>query len=388
MNIIFVGCRGYSVNYGGWETFLHNLINNWKDPSFHFYVFEIVDSKEKEVDEVIDGVTCIRIYIKTKSHGKMILFALKCFQRLKAKCKQYKIDKGYLYIMGAAIGMLHFFFKKKLRKMNLITIHNPAGLEWKRDKWNWFVKKYIFLSHYFLSKNVDYLICDSKAIADVYRKMFKKKNNIHYISYGTYQIGSERTKRNSQSDAFLERFSLSYQDYYLVLGRFVPENNYEIIVSQFLESTTTKKLLIISNHEDEIDFFKYLKKKYSLDKQNRIIFAGKVYNKDILEPVRKGAVAYIHGHSVGGTNPGLLEAMSISDVNILFDCPFNREVGQDAAFYFDANSMKLSNLFESVEAMSRSEREKMGQKAKLRMTNDYSWDSIVNQYCLFFKEHI
>ena len=193
MDVIFFGCRGYSVNYGGWETFLHNLIGYWKDQSFRFFSLEIVDKKDDERDEIINGVTCIRIYVKTKSHAKMIIFGIKSIKRLKAICKKYSISDGYLYVMGATIGLLFFLFKKKLKRMNLTTIHNPAGLEWKRDKWNCLVKKYIYYSHYFLSKNVDYLICDSNAVADFYRKWLPKKSDrIFYISYGTAEHNLDR----------------------------------------------------------------------------------------------------------------------------------------------------------------------------------------------------
>jgi rhamnosyltransferase len=110
---------------------------------------------------------------------------------------------------------------------------------------------------------------------------------------------------------------------------------------------------------------------------------GTMYDSEILNYLRQHASGYIHGHSVGGTNPGLLEAMSATDVNLLFDVVFNKEVGDNAAVYFN-NVETLAEMIDLISKMSLKERKILGQKAKKRMKDKYSWNFIVDEYQRIF----
>ena len=114
----------------------------------------------------------------------------------------------------------------------------------------------------------------------------------------------------------------------------MPENNYETMIAEFMKSTTSKKLVIITNIEKN-KFYERLKQKTEFYKDERIKFVGTVYNKDLLKEIRKNAYGYLHGHEVGGTNPSLLEALATTNLNLLLDVGFNREVAMDGALYFN-----------------------------------------------------
>lgn len=168
-----------------------------------------------------------------------------------------------------------------------------------------------------------------------------------------------------------------------MVGRFVPENNLETILKEFKLSKTNKQLVIISNVEQN-KFYKALLQKTHFDDDKRIKFVGTVYDAELLTAIRCNAFAYIHGHSVGGTNPSLLEALGSTKMNLLFDVDFNKEVAREGALYWSKNTGSLSNLIEQVETLSESAIDSYARIAKYRITSSYSWESIVEQYEALF----
>lgn len=157
-----------------------------------------------------------------------------------------------------------------------------------------------------------------------------------------------------------------------------------MMIKGFMKSKTDKKLLIITNYKTEIQkFHQHILDSTHYPDDDRVIMAGTLYDKDILHYVRQYARGYIHGHSVGGTNPGLLEAMAETNVNLLNDVSFNRYVGGDVAVYFkDENSLK--KLIEEVDMMSEKKIRDIGNRSKNRMIEKYSWKKIVTEYSRIF----
>ena len=172
--------------------------------------------------------------------------------------------------------------------------------------------------------------------------------------------------------------------YYLIVGRFVPENNYETMIREFMKSHTHKKLVIITNVEQN-KFYERLKKKTHFDQDPRIDFVGTVYDAKLLYLIRKNAFAYLHGHEVGGTNPSLLESLATTDLNLLLDVDFNNSVGLDSAKYFNKQIGNLASLIDQVEQMKPEEFEEKGKKAKQRIQEAYNWPRIIQQYEDLFK---
>jgi len=378
-SVFILGSRGYTKNYGGWETLVKNLLDNWKDTDTKFYVFEIVHNEEEAGIEVVNGITCIRLFIKQTGYIAMVLFDIKALFYARKFIKENKIINPIIYALGPRIGMLFLAYRPWLKNLDITVMTNPAGLEWKRGKWNWAVQQYVKVSAYTMAKACDYMICDSKGIVAAYDRFIKSKRPEKvYIAYGTYPSQPLEDTMPKRVEEYFSKHHIKPTEFYLVLGRFVPENNYEYVIKEFMKSKTNKELIIICNVAEN-KFYQELKEKTEFESDKRIKFVGAIYDKEILNYVRQYAHAYIHGHSVGGTNPGLLEAMSATDLNLLYDVVFNREVGEDAAKYFGEKEA-LSELINNCDKMSIEEKKEFGKKAKQRMTDHYTWEGIVKQY--------
>ena len=151
------------------------------------------------------------------------------------------------------------------------------------------------------------------------------------------------------------------------------------MIKEFMKSKTKKDLVIISNIEEN-KFYKELKEKTKFDADKRIKFVGAVYDKEALIYIRENAYAYLHGHSAGGTNPSLLEALATTKVNILFNAVYNVEVGMMACLYFSKKEKDLKNIIERADQFDEKTRQKYGELAKDRIKKEYTWKLIVEKY--------
>ncbi len=177
-----------------------------------------------------------------------------------------------------------------------------------------------------------------------------------------------------------KRKGLTKKGYYLVVGRFVPENSFEVMIREFMKSKSQKDFAIITNVNDK--FLNELEKELHFKSDKRIKFVGTVYNQELLKKIRENAYAYFHGHTVGGTNPSLIEALGSTDLSLLVDVSFNREVAEDCALYWSRKPGSLAKLIEKADQMSEDEIAKMGRKAKKHVAEKYTWERI----CWLYEE--
>ena len=383
-NIIIIGARGYEKNYGGWETFVTNLINNYDDNDTKFYVPELNHNKKNRNIEVRNGVTCPQIYVPKQGAMTMFTFAFKATLYFKKYIKKNNLKNVIMYVVGYRVGPLFTFIHKKLNKMGVKIVINPDGIEWKREKWNFLIKQYLKLSERTMINASDYVVCDSKNIESFIKDRYKKKaDKTTFIAYGAYLKDIKDIDKKTKE--FMDKNNISNRDYYLIVGRFVPENNYELIIREYMKSDTTKSLVIVSNVEKN-KFYEKLKVRTGFENDERIKFVGPVYDQEILVRLRKNAKAYIHGHSAGGTNPSLLEALSITDVNLLYDAVYNREVGEDAALYFNNEEGSLCKQINTIEKFKAKEQSEYGKKAKQRIKDEYTWEIVVKKYKKLFNK--
>ena len=164
-------------------------------------------------------------------------------------------------------------------------------------------------------------------------------------------------------------------EYYLIVGRFVPENNYETMIKEYMKSKTKKDFAIITNSNGGL--MEDLERKLGFSKDPRIKFVGTVYDQELLKKIREEAYGYFHGHEVGGTNPSLLEALGSTKLNLLLKVGFNEEVAEDSALYWTKESGNLAALIDNCEGIDR---EVLGRKAKERIKTAYSWEYISGKY--------
>ena len=147
-----------------------------------------------------------------------------------------------------------------------------------------------------------------------------------------------------------------------MVGRFGPENNYETMIREFMLSHSQKDFAIITNVNDK--FLDELEKKLRFKKDKRIKFVGTVYDQELLMKIRENAYGNFHGHEVGGTNPSLLEALGSTDMNLLLDVGFNREVAEDAAVYWSKTPGNLAMLIDRVDRIQDEKELNMGEEQK------------------------
>lgn len=385
INVFIIGARGYTQNYGGWEALVHGMIDNWKDDSVKFYVFEKVEKTSDEGILELPQCTCIRVRVEETGSSAMMIFDSKCTDYARNYIIEHKLTNPIMYYLGLRIGPKVWLKRRSLKKAGIVLLENPAGLEWKRTKWNKLVQVYAYVSAYFMAHAVDYMVCDAKEIRNVYNKMIRtKRPKKEFIAYGSYPVEKVTEPMPEKVKAFFDEWGIKKDGYYLILGRFIPENNYEMMFKGFIASDSPRDLVVVTNYKTEIQsFLQHIKDSTGYEADNRVKMVGTVYDKEMLHYIRQYAHGYIHGHSVGGTNPGLLEAMSETDMNLLYGCPFNREVGGKAAEFFDSEK-ELTDLIQKVDKYSEDKIQEYGKKAKERMQAEYSWDGIVEKYRKLF----
>jgi glycosyltransferase involved in cell wall biosynthesis len=238
------------------------------------------------------------------------------------------------------------------------------GLEWKRSKYNYMTRQFLKQAERWAVKYSHFYIADSIVI----QNYLQRKYGIHcrYIPYG-----SEISYMNNNS--LLPSYHISKQEYFLLMARMEPENHIETILDGFNRSASPKKFLVISNTQNA--FGQKIEKKFRMDK--RILFAGAIYDRAVTNTLTYFSSLYFHGHSVGGTNPSLLEAMGSRSVIAAHQNEFNHSVLEKDAYYFQS-SKDVEQLIESVHRDK--EEEQMVQNNLLKIERKYNWPSIIEQY--------
>lgn len=382
-NIFIIGSKGIPAKYGGFETFVEVLTKKRKNKKIKYHVACL--SKDKKEFEY-NSARCFNIKVPNIGPAKAVYYDVVALKNSIKYIKENNIKNAIVYILACRIGPFIGHYKKILRKLGAKLYVNPDGHEWKRAKWNAVIKRYWKLSEKLMVKHADLLICDSINIEKYIKEDYKKYNpRTTFIAYGA---DVEKSKLENTDETLLKWYKekrLEPNEYYLVVGRFVPENNYETMIKEFMKSKTKKSFALITNIEKN-QFYEDLKEKTHFDKDERIKFVGTVYEQELLKKIREQAYAYIHGHEVGGTNPSLLEALATTKLNLLLEVGFNQEVGKDGAIYWSKNENDLATIINNLEKISNEEILKYEEKAKNRIILEYSWDKIIKDYETLFEE--
>ncbi len=381
INVFMIGLRGYTQNYGGWEAFAHGLFDNWTDNDIQWWAYEKVDSVEKEEIVTVNNIICVRVFEGETGSSAMPKYDLHCTNLTCLFVKSHHIANPIMYHLGVRIGPLLWLKRPGIKRLGIRMTENPAGAEWRRTKWGKLLQAYLYVSAVMMAKSTDCMICDNEGIRELYEQMLHgRKPLLEYVAYGVQSVPRVTEPVPEKVQEFFEKWGIKKDDYYLILGRYIPENNYEMMLKGFIKSKSKRKLLVITNYKTEIQkFHEHIKQSTGYEKDSRVIMAGTLYDSEILHYVRQYAHGYIHGHSVGGTNPGLLEAMAETDVNICYKVNFNKYVGADAALYFGSED-ELSSVIEKVDDISDNKKIERGEMARKIMSEKYSWKHIVDEY--------
>jgi len=382
-NIFIIGSKGIPAKYGGFETFVEELTKRKVNDQIKYHVSCMSDNNSEFYH---NNARCFNIKVPDVGSAKAVLYDVLSLRECIKYITENNLKDSVVYILACRIGPFFSVYKKRLNKLGVKVYVNPDGHEWKRSKWNYWIRKYWKLSEKLMVKHADLLVCDSKGIETYIRKDYSAYNpQTSFIAYGADVLKSPLQDNHENLLNWFDKFGVKKNNYYLIVGRFVPENNYELMIKEFMKSKSTKDLVIISNVEEN-KFYSDLLVKTNFTKDKRIKFVGTVYDQDLLKKIRESSYGYIHGHEVGGTNPSLLEALASTKVNILLDVVFNREVGSIGAVYFDKKTGNLSALIDKIDQLSNVEIDSYDTNSMERIMKHYSWDSIVADYEALFLE--
>ncbi len=376
--VFIIGSKGIPANYGGFETFVEKLTAYKESESIRYHVARLSDDAGRYE---YNDAKCFNVKVPKIGPAKAIYYDVAALKRCIDYCKaRPQIKAPIFYILACRMGPFMGHFKKQIEKLGGKLYINPDGHEWKRAKWSAPIRAYWKVSERLMVKHADLLICDSQNIEKYIQEDYQRyKPKTTFIAYGADVQPSTLGITDHKVAAWYQSKGVTPQNYYLVVGRFVPENNYETMIREFMKSTTTKDFVIITNVEQN-KFYEELKQKTGFEKDKRIKFVGTVYDLELLQVIREQAYGYLHGHEVGGTNPSLLEALGATKMNLLLNVGFNHEVGEDGALYWTKEEGNLAGLLNTSDTMSELEMMKLGNKAKQRIKDFYSWDLIVTQY--------
>ncbi|ALF27802.1 glycosyl transferase [Streptococcus intermedius] len=374
-HVFIIGSRGLPAKYGGFETFVENLVGHQVSPQIQYHVACLSD---KEAYHHFDykGVDCFTIQAPKFGPARVIAYDMMAINYALKLVKEQEIVQPVFYILGNTIGAFIAPFARKIHHAGGIFYINPDGLEWKRAKWAKPVQAYLKYSEKLMTKHADLVISDNQGIEMYINKIYPWSKTT-FIAYGTDLNLSSLTDQTTKVRDFFNQWQSKEKNYYLIVGRFVPENNYESIIREFMKSQTQRDLLIVCNHQGNA-YFEELRQKTNFDQDERIKFVGTVYDQELLKYIRNQAFAYIHGHEVGGTNPGLLEALAQTDLNLVLDVDFNRQVAKGTAFYWQKTDASLVALIDQVDM--KADFSQLGQAAKENMKENYTWEKIVGEY--------
>jgi rhamnosyltransferase len=390
-HVFIVGAKGFT--YGGYETFLDKLTEYHKDNKDILYHIACKangpgmtdETKLNEVQILSDteyiyhNAHCFKIHSPELGNAQAIIYDIKALQYCCEYIKKNHIEHPIVYVLSSRVGPVMGYFAEKIHKLGGKYYNNPDGRESLRKKYHPIVRKYWALSERGMVKYSDLVICDSinieKYIQEEYKQYHPKTT---YIAYGSDVIPSTLADDDPKYVEWLNKFNLTPHSFYISVGRFVPENNFETMIREFMKSKTEKDFAIITTRDDK--FLAELDQKLHFSQDKRIKFVGTVYDQELLKKIRENAYGYFHGHEVGGTNPSLLEALGATKLNLLYDVGFNREVAEDAALYWTKEDGNLAGLIDQTDQMAAGQIEKLGENAKARITLAYSWEYITEQY--------
>ncbi len=360
MRIAIIGTRGIPNHYGGFEQFAEYFSVYLAEKGHEVFVYTSTDHPFQEKN--FKGVNLIHTLNPEDKIGKIgqFVYDLNCIWDSRKKKFDIILQLGY-----TSSSVWHWLLPKKS-----IVITNMDGLEWKRTKYSKKVQWFLRHAESWAAKNSDYLIADSLGIQNHLKEVYN--NEATYIAYGAHVF------ENSDEKVLKEYKSQPYQ-YNMLIARMEPENNIATILEGVAKSENKQTFLVIGNHNIN-SFGKSMYEKYS--QFEHIHFLGGIYNQKHLDNLRYFSNLYFHGHSVGGTNPSLLEAMASKSLIIAHDNIFNKSILEEDAYYFSTSDdvqSYLSTIYKQDETL------KINRNFE-KIKRDFNWELINGKYLALFEQ--
>ncbi|MFC2112209.1 DUF1972 domain-containing protein [Bacteroidota bacterium] len=360
MKIAITGTRGIPNHYGGFEQFVMQFSARLVDAGHEVIVYNPHGHPYK--DNTYRGVKIIRKWLPEMMFkaASNYLFDRSSLRDAAQRDVDIILECGY-----ASAAPWYRWLRKKGAKL----ITHMDGMEWQRAKWNLITKKVFRKAERTAVKYSDALVCDNPVVADYYRNMYSVSPEM--IPYGA--VIPENWNENS-----LIKMGLEAGTFYLIVARLEPENNIRLIIKGFLVSNIKESLVIVGDYTRK--FGHKIFKEFGSNPKIR--FLGGIYDHDVLDNIRHYSKAILHGHSVGGTNPSLLEGMAAGALIIAHNNPYNKWVlGENALFFSSKEDVKV--LLEGIDQEKKTGTEMIDNNLS-RIRSEFQWSKIVTSYLELF----
>jgi glycosyltransferase involved in cell wall biosynthesis len=362
INISIIGTRGYPYVYSGYETFVKQLSERLvlKDCNVTVYCHKgLFEIRPKEIKGIkLLYVPTIETKILSQPIHSFLSIIHACFSR-----------PHVILVVNSANGPFGLLTKL----FRIPTAINVDGLEWLRPKWKGLGSIYFKWASKMATLFYDQIINDSNEMRKVYLNLFKRDSKV--IAYGA-------DIRKSKSPDLINKWNLKQREYYLVIGRLIPDNNADLIIKGFLKSNSKKKLVIVGDVPYKDSYASDLKK----INDKRLIFTGYVKDQDVLAELYHNCYVYVHGHEYGGTNPSMIKAMAYGCAILALDTVFNHEMLQKGKFgmFFKKELFSITNMINYCEEENILI-DKLRQESINGISEKYNWDFVNSEYLEVFK---
>ena len=369
MKIAFISTRGIPNNYGGFEQFAEYISVGLVKRGHEVVVYSPTFHPYKE--DSYKGVRIKHIYSPETWMGSSVGSFFYDFSSLKDALKNEHFDiiyeAGYTSIIPAYI-----WFNVKKIKYPIFTT-NMDGLENKRSKFSPMVRRFLDWEEKMAVKHSHYLIADNMGIHDYYKEKYGKESR--FLAYGA-------DIHDDYDEGMLAEYGLKKNEYYILVARLEPENNIVMAIDGYLASKENGKRPLIIVGKTNTPHGKELVARYSQEKNVR--FTGGIYDFNKLNSVRHFSYAYFHGHSVGGTNPSLLEAMASGCFIFGHDNIFNKAVLKENAMYY-SSAKNVTALLDDIENVADMHKQVFTANNLEVIKKEYSWEKLVDDHEKYFK---
>ena len=354
LKIAIIGSRGYPYVYSGYETLVKELSERLVHSGNQVTVYchkKLFNKRPKKVNGVnLVYTPSVNSKIFSQLFNSFFSFIHVCFSNV-----------DVVLVVNSAngpFGLLTKIFRKK-------TCINVDGLEWLRPKWKGLGSIYFKFASKLSTIFFDEIITDSTEMSKIYEQKFGKKSTV--ITYGPTMTLHKNSK-------ILEKLKLYEKDYYLIVGRLIPDNNSKLIIEGFLKSNSKKSLVIVGDVPYNDSYSNDIK----LLASEKIIFTGYINNQDDLTILYKNCYGYIHGHQYGGTNPTMINALKLNCAIIALDTVFNREMLENKKSVFFKKSFK--SIVNSINSFESNHLELINSNVNYQIPSIYDWDVIAKKY--------
>lgn len=346
--------------YSGYETLVKELSERLVKKGYHVKVYchaSLFNKKPKIVNGVeLVYTPSIKSKVFSQLFNSFFSFLHVCFSSV-----------DVVLVVNSAngpFGLLTRIFRKK-------TCINVDGLEWLRPKWKGLGSYYFKYASKFATLFYNEIITDSDEMNNIYFEKFRTPSTV--IAYGPTMV-------NTNSTEFIKKYNLKKNEFYLIVGRLIPDNNSELIINAFLKFKTNKKLVVVG----DVPYLDNYSQKIKNIDSSKLVLTGYIHCQKKLSELYKNCFGYVHGHEFGGTNPTMINALDLNCNIIALDTIFNREMLRNKnAIFFNkkVNSIKksLNNFEENYELIQKKD-------SSYSLPKRYNWDTISEQYLsTFFK---